>query len=111
MNPSAAPRTSNYEPDTVVVTLVVMCGIALSAVGKSGTPQNSATKKAAPPDDIPKSVAESLSGTLQFGKRVPNQQRHLQRIRRKGIHPQDVRHGTLCPLARAASVGCGVLTN
>jgi hypothetical protein len=32
-----------------------MCGIALSAVGKSATPQNSATKQAAQPDDIPKS--------------------------------------------------------
>ena len=49
-----------------VATLLIMCGIHLSAVGKSGTPQNSATKKAAQPDDIPKSIAESLSGTLQF---------------------------------------------
>src|ERR1700758_2870557 len=51
-----------------VATLLVMCGIALSAVGKSGTPQNSATKEAAPPDDIPKSIAESVSGTLQFAE-------------------------------------------
>jgi hypothetical protein len=29
-----------------VATLLVMCGIALSAVGKSATPQDSATKKA-----------------------------------------------------------------
>jgi len=42
-----------------------MCGIALSAVGKSATPQNSADKKAQP-DDIAKSIAESVSGTLQF---------------------------------------------
>ena len=49
-----------------VATLLVMCGIALSAVGKSGAPQNSATKKAAQPDDIPKSIAGSVSGTLQF---------------------------------------------
>ena len=49
-------------------TLLVMCGIALSAVGKSGTPQNSATKEAAPPDDIPKSIADSVSGTLQFAE-------------------------------------------
>jgi uncharacterized damage-inducible protein DinB len=46
--------------------LLIMCGIALSAVGKSRTPQNSATKQAAQPDDIPKSIAESVSGTLQF---------------------------------------------
>ena len=51
-----------------VATLLVMCGIALSAVGKSGTPQNSATKKTAPPDDIPKSIAESVRGTLQFAE-------------------------------------------
>jgi hypothetical protein len=51
-----------------VATLLVMCGIALSAVGKSGTPQNSATKEAAPPDDIPKSIAESVSGTLQLAE-------------------------------------------
>src|ERR1700757_1243542 len=51
-----------------VATLLVMCGIALSAVGKSGTPQNSATKEAAQPDDIPKSIAESVSGMLQFAK-------------------------------------------
>ena len=51
-----------------VATVLVMCGIALSAVGKSGTPQNSATKEAAKPDDIPKSIAESVSGTLQFAE-------------------------------------------
>ena len=49
-------------------TLVLMCGIALSAVGKSGTPQNSAKKEAAKPDDIPKSIAESVSGPLQFAE-------------------------------------------
>src|ERR1700756_2325926 len=51
-----------------VATLLVMCGIALSAVGKSGAPQNSATKEAAQPDDIPKSIAASVSGTLQFAE-------------------------------------------
>jgi uncharacterized damage-inducible protein DinB len=49
-------------------TLVVVCGISLSAVGKSGTPQNSATKRSARPDDIPKSIAESVGGTLQFAE-------------------------------------------
>jgi hypothetical protein len=48
--------------------LLILCGIALSAVGKSATPQNSATEKAAQPDDIPKSIAESVSGTLQFAE-------------------------------------------
>jgi uncharacterized damage-inducible protein DinB len=51
-----------------VAALLIMCGIALSAVGKSATPQNSAAKKAAQPDDIPKSIAESVSGTLQFAE-------------------------------------------
>ena len=51
-----------------VATLFVMCGIVLSAVGKSGTPQKSATKEAAQQNDIPKSIAESVSGTLQFAE-------------------------------------------
>jgi uncharacterized damage-inducible protein DinB len=51
-----------------VAALLVMCGIALSAVGKSGTPQNSVTKEAAKPDDFAKSIAESVSGTLQFAE-------------------------------------------
>jgi len=51
-----------------VAAPLILCGIALSAVGKSATPQNSATKKAAQADDIPKSVAESVSGTLQFAE-------------------------------------------
>jgi hypothetical protein len=51
-----------------VAALLIMCGTALSAVGKSATPQNSATTPAAQPDDIPKSVAESVSGTLQFAE-------------------------------------------
>ena len=51
-----------------VVAILIMCGITLSAVGKSATPQNSATNQAAQPDDTPKSVAESASGTLQFAE-------------------------------------------
>ena len=35
-------------------------------VGESATPQNSATKQAAQKGDIPKSIAESVSGTLEF---------------------------------------------
>jgi uncharacterized damage-inducible protein DinB len=46
--------------------LLIIYGIALSAFGKSASPQNSATAPAAQPDDIPKSIAESVSGTLQF---------------------------------------------
>jgi hypothetical protein len=51
-----------------VAALLIMCGIALSAVGQSATPQNSATKQATQSDDIPKSIAESVSGTLQFAE-------------------------------------------
>ena len=51
-----------------VAALFIMCGIALSAFGKTGTPQNSGTKQAAHQDDIPKSIAESISGTLQFAE-------------------------------------------
>ena len=48
--------------------LLVMCGIVLSAVGKFATAQSSARKEAAKPDDTPKSIAESVSGTLQFAE-------------------------------------------
>src|SRR5246500_1857263 len=51
-----------------VAALLIMCGIALSAVGQSATPQNSATTPVAKPDDIPKSIAESVIGTLQFAE-------------------------------------------
>jgi hypothetical protein len=51
-----------------VATFLVMCGVALTAVEKSGRAQNSATKEAAHPDDVPKSIAESVSGTLQFAE-------------------------------------------
>ena len=54
-----------------VAALLVMRGLTLSAVGKSGTPQNSSTKKAAQSEDIPKSIAESVSGTIQFAVSVP----------------------------------------
>ena len=42
--------------------------IALSAVGQSRTPPNSATKQAARSDDIPKSISESVSGPLRFAE-------------------------------------------
>jgi hypothetical protein len=51
-----------------VASLLIMCAIVLSAVGKTGTPQTPATAPAAKPDDIPKSIAESISGTLQFAE-------------------------------------------
>jgi uncharacterized damage-inducible protein DinB len=51
----------------VAAAIVIMCGIAVSVVGKSSS-QNSATTPAAQSDDIPKSIAESVSGTLQFAE-------------------------------------------
>ena len=51
-----------------IAALLIMCGAAFSAVGKSATPQDSAAKKAAKPHDIPESIAESVSGTLQFAE-------------------------------------------
>ncbi len=50
------------------IAALILCGIALSAFGESATPQNSATKQAARADDIPKSIAESVSGTLDFAE-------------------------------------------
>jgi uncharacterized damage-inducible protein DinB len=46
--------------------LLVVCGVALTATAKSKIPQESAAKPSAQQDDIPKSIAESISGTLQF---------------------------------------------
>src|SRR5436853_5618818 len=51
-----------------VATLLVTCGLVLFAVGNSATAQNSASKQAAKPEDIPKSIAEAVSGTLQFAE-------------------------------------------
>jgi len=50
------------------VVLLVISSVAFSAVGKSATPQNSAAKQAAQKDEIPKSIAESVSGPLQFAE-------------------------------------------
>jgi len=49
------------------VVLLVILVVIFSAAGKSATPQNSASKQAQP-DDIPKSIAESVSGPLQFAE-------------------------------------------
>jgi uncharacterized damage-inducible protein DinB len=47
--------------------LLIMCGISLSAAGQSKTPQTSATKEStAQKNDIPKSIAEGVSGTMRF---------------------------------------------
>jgi uncharacterized damage-inducible protein DinB len=45
-----------------------MCGVALTTTGKSTKLQESVSKPAPQQDDIPKSIADSISGTLQFAE-------------------------------------------
>src|SRR6516164_8451742 len=51
-----------------IAALLILCGVALGAVGKSKTLQESASKSATQQDDIPKSIADSVSGTLRFAE-------------------------------------------
>src|ERR1700746_2576329 len=51
-----------------VATLLVMCSIVFAVVGEPASAQNSATKQATHPDDIAKSIAESVGGTPQFAE-------------------------------------------
>ena len=51
-----------------VAALLATCGVVFCVVGESASAQNSATKQTTQPDDIAKSVAESVSGTLQFAE-------------------------------------------
>jgi uncharacterized damage-inducible protein DinB len=54
---------------TRVVVLLVLCGVALSGPARSQTPDKSGSQEAAArQDDVPKSIAESVSGTLQFAE-------------------------------------------
>ena len=51
-----------------IAALLILCGVALTAVGESETLQESTSKPAAQQDDIPRSIADSISGTLQFAE-------------------------------------------
>ena len=51
-----------------IAVLFVACGVMLSAAAKSKVLQESASKPAAQQDDIPKSIADSVSGTLRFAE-------------------------------------------
>lgn len=51
-----------------IAALVIACGVALSAAAKFKILQESGSKPAAQHDDVPKSIAESVSGTLQFAE-------------------------------------------
>ncbi|MBV9624890.1 MAG: DinB family protein [Acidobacteria bacterium] len=46
--------------------LVLVCGLALTAGGQSKTPDKAAAKAARAESEIPKSIADSISSTLQF---------------------------------------------
>ena len=51
-----------------IAVLFVACGLVLTAAAKSKMLQESASKPAAQQDDIPKSIADSVSRTLQFAE-------------------------------------------
>lgn len=52
-----------------ITAVLIICGIALPAAGESQTAQTSASKPARTEhNDIPTSIAESVSGTLQFAE-------------------------------------------
>jgi uncharacterized damage-inducible protein DinB len=48
--------------------VLVTCWVCLLGVGRYALSQESASKAAPPKDDIPKSIAESVSGPLQFAE-------------------------------------------
>jgi hypothetical protein len=48
-----------------IATLLVVCGVALTTVAKSKTLQESASKPVAQQDDVPKSIANSVSYLLR----------------------------------------------
>jgi len=51
-----------------IAALLVLCGAVLTAAAKSKVLQASASKPAAQQDDVPKSIADSIGGTLQFAE-------------------------------------------
>ena len=51
-----------------MAVLLILCGVALNAVEQSKTPDESVSKSATQQDHIPKSIADSVSFTLQFAE-------------------------------------------
>jgi uncharacterized damage-inducible protein DinB len=49
-----------------IAPLLVVCAVSLTTAATSKMLQKSSSKPAAQQDDVPKSIAESISGTLQF---------------------------------------------
>jgi hypothetical protein len=54
---------------TRVAVLLVLWGVVLSSPAQSQAPENAGSQQAAErQDDVPRSIAESVSGTLQFAE-------------------------------------------
>lgn len=51
-----------------MVALLIVVGVAPTAGAQSKTTQDSSSKPVTQKDDVPKSIAESISGTLQFAE-------------------------------------------
>ena len=58
----------NLPSIAALAALFVACGVALSAAASSEVLQESASKPTTQQDDIPKSIADSVGGTLQFAE-------------------------------------------
>jgi len=52
----------------IVAVLLIVCSVALTSGAKTKRLQESASKPAAQQEDIPRSIADSISGTLQFAE-------------------------------------------
>jgi hypothetical protein len=51
-----------------ITALLAVCGVALAGAGQSKPPEESAAKPATQQEGIPSSIADSVSGTLQFAE-------------------------------------------
>lgn len=51
-----------------IAAILIVFGVASTAVAQSKTPTESASRPAARQDDVPKSIADSIGGTLRFAE-------------------------------------------
>jgi hypothetical protein len=65
--PTTVPHEDKMNLPRIAV-LFVACSFALSTAAKSKVLQESGSKPAGQQDDVPKSIAESVSKTLQFAE-------------------------------------------
>jgi hypothetical protein len=49
-----------------IAALLIVCGVTVTATDKSKMVQDSGSKPTAQQDNVPKSIADSISGPLQF---------------------------------------------